>query len=286
MTDRTRHSALVQALRRLVAAAVAAGGLSGGSTLGQGAAPASPPAGVVGTWAGRAVITVESGGACRYDGPETPPAVTITVRSAGAETAVSVSLKIGAPQPSACPPLDESYEATDVEATATTLRFRGPGGQEWTLGRRADALQGIVSSTERSLSGEDQLARKDASAGPPEATKKSKKGTSAVGVTAGIVTANVVGLGGLALVNKLTDDSGGSGGQASCSPRQCRFAGIADPCFCEPTITSGAKCGPTAGGVPLGGPCTVGDPCQSNLSCNTGPTGIGVCEDSIGRCPF
>lgn len=254
---------------------------------GQSPAQTPPPVDVTGTWAGRALITVDRGAPCRYEAPQTPPAVTIDVRSAGNESAVSVVLRLAAPMGSACPALDESFEATDVGATATTLAFRGPAGLEWSLGRSGDVLQGIVSSTERSLSGEVRLLRQRApSSSPPDPTKKAKKGTSAVGVAAGIVTANVVGLGGLALVNKLADDTGQSGGQTSCSPRQCRFAGIAEPCFCDPTMTSGARCGPTTSGVPLGGRCSVADPCQSNLSCNTGPSAVGFCEDSSGRCPF
>jgi hypothetical protein len=295
MTDRSRSSepdssgrgTRPRARSSLVIAAMAGALLGSGAPPAPEPAPVPPPLEVAGTWAGRATITVDLGTPCRYEGPDTPPAVTIDVRSSADKSTATVALTLAAPQASACPTLHESFQATDVAATATTLSFRGPGDMEWSLGRKGDVIQGIVSSAERSLSGEVRLLRRDAPSGPaPKATAKAKKGTSTIGVAAGIVTANVVALGGLALVNKLADDSGKSSGQASCSPRQCRFAGIADPCFCEPTITAGAKCGPTQGGVPLGGRCSPGDPCQSNLSCNTGPSGVGICEDSIGRCPY
>ena len=59
-------------------------------------------------------------------------------------------------------------------------------------------------------------------------------------------------------------------------------ATINDPCFCEGNVVSGASCGTTSGGAPIGAPCDGSDvPCQASLSCNSG-----ICEDRFGRCPF
>jgi hypothetical protein len=57
---------------------------------------------------------------------------------------------------------------------------------------------------------------------------------------------------------------------------------INDPCFCENNVVSGASCGTTQAGVPIGAPCNgTSLPCQVGLSCNSG-----ICEDRFGRCQF
>ena len=96
-----------------------------------------------------------------------------------------------------------------------------------------------------------------------------------------IIGANVVGIGLLYGANKLGKGSSESGG-ITCSPRTCIVGAPGAPCFCESNVLSGAPCGSTAAGAPIGAPCDgKSTPCQSNLSCNSG-----VCEDRDGRCPY
>jgi hypothetical protein len=96
-----------------------------------------------------------------------------------------------------------------------------------------------------------------------------------------IIGANVVGLGLLYGVNKLGKGSSESG-VVTCSPRTCIVGAINEPCYCEGNVLSGASCGTTTTGAPLGSPCDGKSvPCQAGLSCNSG-----ICEDRFGRCPY
>ena len=64
--------------------------------------------------------------------------------------------------------------------------------------------------------------------------------------------------------------------------RTCIVGAPGAPCFCESNVLSGASCGSTPAGAPLGAPCDgKTTPCQSALSCNSG-----ICEDRDGRCPY
>jgi hypothetical protein len=96
-----------------------------------------------------------------------------------------------------------------------------------------------------------------------------------------VIGANVVGLGLLYGVNKLGKGSAESG-VVTCSPRTCIVGAPNDPCFCEGNVLSGASCGTTTGGAPIGAPCDgTSVPCQAGLSCNSN-----LCEDRFGRCPY
>jgi hypothetical protein len=113
--------------------------------------------------------------------------------------------------------------------------------------------------------------------------KAEKAGGKGLGLLPSILAANIIGLGAFYGIKVATDDSGQNTGQASCSPRDCVFSGVGDPCVCNiPNITSGGTCGNVPGGVPFGGTCKLPNkPCQAGLSCNNG-----ICDDKFGRCPF
>jgi hypothetical protein len=116
-----------------------------------------------------------------------------------------------------------------------------------------------------------------------DSKKAEKAGGKGLGLLPSILAANIIGLGAFYGVKAATDDSGKNTGQASCSPRECFYSGIDDPCIC-PTgnLASGFPCGNAPGGVPFQGACKLPNkPCQASLSCNNG-----VCDDSRGRCPF
>jgi hypothetical protein len=106
---------------------------------------------------------------------------------------------------------------------------------------------------------------------------------SAMGAVAGILAANVVGLGAFAAANKLGQGKDQAPPQVNCSPRQCFFLSAAEPCQCNTPNVSGGTCGTTTSGVAYAGLCNVdgGLPCQAGLSCNSG-----FCEDRFGHCPF
>jgi hypothetical protein len=96
-----------------------------------------------------------------------------------------------------------------------------------------------------------------------------------------VLGANVVALGLLYGANKLGQGSSETG-TVTCSPRTCIVGAPSEPCFCEGNVLSGASCGTTTWGAPLGAPCDGRSvPCQSGLSCNSG-----LCEDQFGRCPY
>jgi hypothetical protein len=119
--------------------------------------------------------------------------------------------------------------------------------------------------------------------GSADKGKAEKGGGKGLGLLPSILAANVVGLAAFYGIKKATDDSGQNTGNATCSPRDCVFAGPADPCECNiPNITSGGSCGNVPGGTPFGGSCKLPNrPCQAGLSCNNG-----ICDDKFGRCPF
>jgi hypothetical protein len=260
------------------------------------AAQAAPSGtGVAGVWTGSARLRSEGPPACEWSGGAEPPAVTLRIVEAG--TALRGTLTLDVPQAagSPCQPLRAHHDIPSVGVSGSSVSFRDASGHEWNLGLRGgDALQGLVAWTPGEpapptpsgvaptrLGGEVTLKR--AAAGPSAARPEpaASGGSGLLGVGA-IVAANVVGLGAFALVNVLANDDEQTQGQVSCSPRNCLFAGLTDPCLCNANVVSGASCLSSASGAAAGAPCNINSvPCQAGLSCNNG-----VCEDAGGRCPF
>jgi hypothetical protein len=235
----------------------------------------------VGTWSGSARLTNEVGDKpCAYEGAASPAAATLEITAAG--PGLQGILKLALPSTAAptCPAIERSAEVRDLTASGSSLTFAGPGKHTWTLGRRGRELLGTVAwkgaGTEEAgalrLSGEVRLQK----------AGSARKG-GAFGAMGGIVAANVVGLGALALANKLGKGKDDGPPQVSCSPRRCFLISLNEPCECNTLNTTSLPCGSTTSGVGYGGACNVdgGLPCQAGLSCNSG-----ICEDRFGHCPF
>jgi len=235
----------------------------------------------VGTWSGSAKLTNEAAEtACVYEGAASPGGVTLEITAAGTELHGTLKLALPAGAGAACPAIEKTAEVRDLAASGSSLTFAGPGKHAWTLGRRSRELLGTVAwkgagddeAGALRLSGEVRLQK---------AAAVHKGG--AFGAVAGIIGANVVGIGAFALANKAGKGNDNTPPQVSCSPRRCFYISTAEPCECNTTLTSGATCGTTTSGVGYAGACNVdgGQPCQAGLSCNSG-----LCEDRFGHCPF
>lgn len=242
-------------------------------------------------------------GVCRYEGTPGTPSVHLEV-GAGKAIAGSVAIDLPAPAGTSCPALRKRYAIPEVSRSGSNFSFTDSGGNEWTLQLRENGtlLQGLLTWRPGGpeeplaegfelpggkrplsrLSGEVQLRRvvpgvagaAGAAAAPVSAGKQA-------GNIIGIIGANVVGLGLLYGANKLGQGSSETGG-VTCSPRVCIVGAPGAPCFCEGNVLSGASCGTTPAGSPIGAPCDgTSVPCQAALSCNSG-----ICEDRDGRCPF
>ena len=280
--------------------------------------PAGPPGeGLAGEWAGWAKLANDWPGLpCRYDSgpPDTP--VRLELAAVAGQLGGSVAIDLPAESGSGCPPLRKRYAIAGVAVGAGTLSFTDSGGNEWTLSvrRNGQVLQGLLAwrpggkevalaegftgpdgrRPMSRLSGEVRLQRAEEPAGggeggtaPPAAPAEGPAPAPAAGAgkhtgnVALVIGANVVGLGLLYGVNQLGKGSSESG-VVTCSPRTCIVGAINEPCFCEGNVLSGAPCGTTATGAPLGAPCDGKSvPCQAGLSCNSG-----LCEDRFGRCPY
>ena len=240
---------------------------------------------VAGTWSGSARLRTEGPPVCEYVSAAGAAGVTLQITHAGNRYRGTVSLDLPAPGGSTCPPLRARQDVEDVTVSGTSVGFRDPSGHEWNLGVRGGALQGLVawkpeggvsSVAMPKLAGEVALAKVSS-----EGAGKAARSGSGFGGVAAILAANVVGVGAFAGVNVLANDSGQSGGTATCSPRSCFFAALTDPCTCTIDVVSGSSC-PAGGGAPAGASCGLPSvPCQAGLSCNNG-----ICEDRGGRCPF
>jgi len=241
--------------------------------------------------------------ACRYEGVPGTPSVHLEFGTSKT-LAGSVAIDLPAAAGSGCPPLRKRYAIAELTLAAPTLSFTDSGGNEWTLALRENgaALQGLLAwrqgGTEEPLaegfslpggkrpiarlSGEVQLRRVvPGAAGAAAATPAHVGAGKQTGHIIAIVGANVVGLGLLYGANQLGKGSSSTGG-VTCSPRICIVGTPGAPCFCESNVLSGASCGTTQAGAPIGAPCDgTSVPCQSALSCNSG-----VCEDRDGRCPY
>ncbi|HXY38381.1 MAG TPA: hypothetical protein VEQ10_01855 [Vicinamibacteria bacterium] len=258
---------------------------------------------------------------CRYEGSPDAVSVNLELTNDGGRLQGSVAIDLPAEQASACPPLRKRYSIDEVSTGPGTVSFTDSGGNEWTLSARRSGtvLQGMLAWREGGLdqplsegfagkggvrplarlSGEVRVHRpaapeaaggeSTAAAAPAAAPAPGKSGGGhKVANVAAIIGVNLVGLGALYAVNKYGKGSSGTG-TVSCSARYCIVGAPNAPCFCEnELITSGASCGLTSNGVPLGQPCDnlkPGHPCQAGYSCNT-TGGPGVCEDRFGRCVF
>jgi hypothetical protein len=305
--------------RRITAWAVTAAlALPAGVGAQEKAAPSGPPdAGPAGSWVGWAKLVNDWPGlACRYEGGPSAETVRLELTADGTNLTGSAAIDLPAEPGSGCPPLRKRFAIAEATQGPGTLSFTDSGGNEWTLaGRRGNTiLQGLL--TWRSggpeqplaegfarpdgqrpsarLSGEIRLHRgeagKEAEEVPAEPSAP-KGGAAAAPQSAGagkhvsnlgiVIGANVVGLGLLYGVNKLGKGSS-STGVVTCSPRVCIVGAPNDPCFCEGNVVSGAPCGTTTAGAPIGAPCDGRSvPCQAGLSCNSG-----LCEDRFGRCSF
>ncbi len=279
----------------------------------QAAQPPPPPGtgqsqaarkGFTGSFEGSAVLTNEDAGTvCRYEGVDGSPSVRLEI-GAGSSVAGSIAIDMPAPAGGGCPPLRKRYAIPEIVQHGQALSFTDSGGNEWNLSLRDQGavLQGLLAWRQGGadeplaegftapggrrpmsrLSGEVTLRRvvpgSGAGAVGPTETSAGKQ----AGHVLGIVAANVVGLGLLYGANEL-GKGGSETGVVTCSPRTCITGAPNEPCFCEGNVLSGASCGSTPAGAPIGAPCDVRNntPCQSGLSCNSG-----ICEDRSGRCPY
>jgi hypothetical protein len=304
------RSSLSRATALVLATALCAPGMA----VAQQSEPAeSSSAALTGAWEGWARLTNDWPGlACRYTGGADAVSVRMEIGAQGGQLTGSIAIDLPAEPASGCPPLRKRYSLRDATQAAGTLAFTDSGGNEWNLsarrgGRVLNGLmawraggpeqplaegftaQGGVRPLSR-LSGEVRLTRPGA-AEPEETAAAPAAETAAPQKKAGggshlknfglILGANVVGLGALYAANKLGKGSSESG-VVTCSPRVCIVGAPNAPCFCEGNVVSGASCGTTTGGAPIGAPCDGKSvPCQAGLSCNGN-----VCEDRFGRCLY
>jgi hypothetical protein len=274
----------------------------------------APGAGLAGSWAGWARLTNDwPGHPCRYESGAESTAVHLEL---SAEAGVlKGSTAIDLPAGEGCPPLRKRYMIAEVVVSEATVSFSDSGGNEWNLSirRGGGVLQGLLAWRQGGaeeplaegfalpdgtkpgarLSGEVRLHKETsgetdggagASPGESSAATTEKKATG-VGHTAKIIGiilgANAVGIGLLYGVNQLGKGTSSSG-VVTCSPHNCIVGDPGQPCFCEGNVLSGASCGSTTAGVPVGGACKLpSQPCQAGFSCNSG-----LCEDRFGRCPY
>jgi hypothetical protein len=264
--------------------------------------PAKP--GFTASFEGKATLTNDDPALqCRYETTSDTPSVHLEF-GAGKSVAGSVAIDLPAPAGTGCPALRKRYAIAEMSVAGPNVAFTDSGGNEWTLSLRDNgaALQGLLAWRQGSveeplaegfelpggkrplarLSGEVQLHRVVPGAtGSAAATAPPVSAGKQAGSIAAIIGANVVGLGLLYGANKLGQGSSETGG-VTCSPRVCIVGAPGAPCFCEGNVLSGASCGTTPAGSPIGAPCDgTSVPCQAALSCNSG-----VCEDRDGRCPF
>jgi hypothetical protein len=272
--------------------------------------------GIGGSWEGWARLSNDWPGApCRYEGDASATSVHLELSAGPGGLRGSVAIDLPAEAGAPCPPLRKRFTIDEVTLGESTVAFTDSGGNEWTLSvrRGGSVLQGLLAwraggpeqplaeGFKRSdgseplahLSGEVRLHRGGEEGGAPSearapgegvasATPPEKAGAGRHLHNLGIVLgANVVGLGLLYGVNKLGQGSSQSG-VITCSPRVCVVGAPGVPCFCEGNVVSGASCGQTAAGQPIGAVCDgTAMPCEAGLSCNSG-----LCEDGSGRCPY
>ena len=242
--------------------------------------------------------------ACRYEGIPGTPSVHLEF---GAGKTIAGSIAIDMPAPAGTRVSGPAQALRDRRGVARRVprsrsRTRAATSGRSQLRENGKALQGLLTWRQGGaeeplaegfslpggkrpmarLSGEVQLRRVVPGAtGAAAATPASVGAGKQAGHIVAIVGANIVGLGLLYGANKLGKGSSSSG-SVTCSPRVCVVGTPGAPCFCESNVLSGAPCGTTQAGAPIGAPCDGQSvPCQAALSCNSG-----VCEDRDGRCPY
>ncbi len=272
----------------------------------QSASPSPGPRdkGFSGSFEGSAVLTNDDAGlACRYERQPGIPSVRLEL-GAGKSVAGSIAIDMPAPEGMACPALRKRYSIAEFVLEGSTLSFTDSGSNEWTLSVRENGamLRGLMAWREGGieqplaegfslpggrrllarLSGEVELHRVTPGGAGAEAPTAVPTGAGQkLGHLGAILGANVVGLGLLYGANELGKGSAESG-VITCSPRTCIVGAPNEPCFCEANVLSGAPCGTTQTGAPIGALCDGrAVPCQSGFSCNSG-----LCEDRFGRCPY
>jgi hypothetical protein len=280
----------------------------------------TPGAGLTGSWTGWAKLTNDwPSHVCRYEGAAEATSVRLELDTERGRLAGSVAIDL-APEGPGCPPLRKRYTIEEVTVAEGSVAFTDSGGQEWALSLRSGGtvLLGLLAwraggpesplaedfvladgtRPMTRLQGEVRLRRADAPESAAAAATESEEpaaaeaasaaassgsgGGGSIGHIGAILGANAVALGILYGVNKAGEASSETG-TITCSPRICIVGNPGEPCFCEGNVLSGAPCGSTTSGVPIGGVCDGQMlPCQAGLSCNGG-----FCEDNSGpRCPF
>jgi hypothetical protein len=274
---------------------------------------ASVGSGLAGSWEGWAtLVNGWPGHPCRYEGHKDETSVRLELSPADGQLTGSVAIDLPPAEGSGCPPLHKRYSISDVVIGEGVVSLTDSGGHEWSLGlqRQGTVLRGMLAWRQGGaeeplapgfafpdgtkpgsrLSGEVRLVRAGAAGEPTGAAGEPTGAAAGAGTTSagrhienfGIVLgATAVGLGLLYGVNKLGKGTADQG-VVTCSPRWCVVGAPNEPCFCEGNVVSGASCGTTASGAPIGAPCDYPSvPCEALLSCNSN-----ICEDRFGRCPF
>jgi hypothetical protein len=276
---------------------------------------ASSVTGLAGDWQGWARLDNDwPGHSCRYESPKEEISVRLALASADGRLQGTVAIDLPAAEGSGCPPLRKRHLVTEVVQAEGLISLTDSGGHDWDLALKRDGqvLRGLMAWQQGAadepladgftfpdgtrprarLRGEVRLWRAGAAPeGAPAEAAAEGDATPAVTETTGagghiknlgaVLGATAVGLAGLYGVNQL-GQGGSEEGTITCSPRQCIVGAPGEPCFCEGNVVSGAECGDTETGVPIGGSCSVPtEPCEALLSCNSG-----ICQDRFGRCPF
>ncbi len=240
--------------------------------------------GLVGRWTGSAVLTNTAGSVpCRYEAQASPPGVTLEIERKA--NAWSATLTLDLPAPPGCPAVHETLEAADVVVDGRRVSFVAPDGHSWSLARRQDRIQGLVSGVggkgNLKLDGEVNLGLVPTPAGAARSAPAPPKGGMSGKAIGAFLAVNVVAAGALVGVNQLGKTVPGAG-KLSCSPRTCNITPPSE-CFCNTQNVTGAACGSTPSGVPYYQPCNVegGLPCEANLTCVDG-----LCDARDGACGF
>ncbi len=280
----------------------------------------SSVAGLAGDWEGWARLDNDwPGHRCRYEGSKEEIAIRLALGSVDGELRGSVAIDMPAAEDSGCPPLRQRHLVDEVVLAEGLVSLTDSGGHDWDLALKGNGrvLRGLMAwqqggddqplaagfafgdgTKPRSrLRGEVRLRKVEttpeegaagleeggAEAGPETGVPAARTvgGGDYVKYLGAVLGATAVGLAGLYGVNQLGQGSSEEG-TITCSPRRCVVGAPQEPCFCEGNVVSGAECGNTETGVPIGGSCTwPTEPCQALLSCNNG-----ICQDRFGRCPF
>jgi hypothetical protein len=278
--------------------------------------------GIAGDWEGWARLDNDwPGHPCRYESREEEVSIRLALASRDGKLQGSVAIDLSPAEGSGCPPVRKRYLVTEVVQAEGLVSLTDSGGHDWDLAPKRDGriLRGLMAwqqggddqplaegfafadgtrprsrlrgevrlrkrtATPEGVEGEEAAGGAGAEAGPQSGApeQRTTSGGTYAKYVVGILGATAVGLAGLYGVNQLGQGSSEEG-TVTCSPRRCIVGAPGEPCFCEGNVVSGAECGETESGVPIGGACDFPTlPCQALLSCNNN-----ICQDRFGRCPF